>query len=524
MKKITSLLLFLFFVATMFAQKEMPCTITNADLYLSGAELYAKGAISLEKGTHTLVVKNITACMMQNTLKVKTSQGVNLLSINTMIDHTSSTTYNEKEQKLIDREKEIAKEKKMLTIDQTTLTEEMQIIDLHIRNNSEKSEKGQSLEDIKTLISYYSNQRKEIRLKKYNIEQKISVLDKELEKIRLQLAEETAYKNRNNMQIEMIVEATAPGSKQFEISYFVNNCGWNPLYDIKADSKEKPITFVYKANVWQTTGTDWDNIAISLKSSQPSQNQNRPILSPQYVDFGGSYDRFGNGISMSESTRNSLELSQGTYALNAAAVQSDINISYDIPGKQTIKGSGKPSVIHVSKQEVNGRFVYHTVPKVNEKVFLIAYIPQWQNLNLISGNASVYLSDAYIGEIYLNEKFTATEYPVSFGEDKRIVVKRMREQYNVIENKLSNEKRVQTEYKIIVRNQLKTDMNIEVLDQIPISNQNTIKVILTKQGDAELTENIGLLKWNISLKAGETKEMGFGYEIRHPKEKNIQIK
>lgn len=520
MKKIFSLLIFLFLAGALWAQKEMACTITNADLYLSGAELYAKSEVSLEKGVHTLVVKNITSSMMQNTLKVKTSQGVNMLSINTVVDHMGSITHNEKEQKLIDRKKEIEKEQEMLGIDLSTLTEELQIIDLYIRNNSEKNEKGQSLEEIKNVISYYSNQRKEIRQKTYTIEQKISALNEELEKIKLQLSEETAHKSKNNMQIEMIVEVAVSGSKQFEISYFVNNCGWTPLYDIKADSKEKPITFVYKANVWQSTGTDWNNIAISLKSSQPTQNQNRPILSPQYVNFGQPR----NDYHVNKSRGNSMEISMDSYIDDAIVIQSDINIIYDIIGKQTIKGNGKPSVIHVTKQEVNGRFVYHTVPKVNEKVFLLAYIPQWQNLNLISGNASVYLADAYIGQIYLNEKFTADEYPISFGEDKRVVVKRMREQYLATENKLSSDKRIQTGYKITVRNQLKTDLEIEILDQIPVSNQNTIKVTLTNQGNAELTENIGLLKWNIPVKAGETKEVSFEYEIRHPKEKTIWMR
>jgi uncharacterized protein (TIGR02231 family) len=136
--------------------------------------------------------------------------------------------------------------------------------------------------------------------------------------------------------------------------------------------------------------------------------------------------------------------------------------------------------------------------------------------------ASIYLQDVFIGNITINEAFTGEEYPLSFGVDNRISIKRTKKQDISSETKLSSEKREKISYEIVMRNNLSTDIEVEVLDQIPVSKNKSIRVILEDKGTAEYTENIGLLKWLVPVSAGKSSTTKFSYELRYPKENTVR--
>ena len=354
-------------------------------------------------------------------------------------------------------------------------------------------------------------------------------MQEDINKINAQLREEKSVKNKNNQQVELTVHVTSPGTKTIELSYFVNNCGWVPQYDIKAQTKDNPVEITYKASVWQLTGVDWNDTEITLMTNQPAQDQNRPILSPVYVDAmfpspsvsarGSQSAKMKDAVQMS----NMLELSAeevvvDEYQNYAQVITTDINIVYKITGKQNIPGNGKTKILTMDIKKISSRFVYHAVPKLNEQVYLLAYIPNWHTLNLIDGNAAIYLQDAFIGNIYINSRYTGEEYPLSFGIDNRISIKRIKKQDFSSENKLASEKREKLTYEFVIRNNLAADIEVEVLDQIPISKNKNVKVILEDKSDGEYTENIGLLKWMIPVSAGKSNMVKLSYELRYPKD------
>ncbi|MDR2979901.1 MAG: DUF4139 domain-containing protein [Bacteroidales bacterium] len=525
MKKITSLIIVLFLLFSLHAQKELSYQVKHVDLYLSGAKLYTQAQSYLEKGTHSLVIKNVSSFALTATTRVKMSDGVTLVSINPSINYLDEAQPNETEKKLITRRDAIKEELKMLEIETSTLTSELALMKNYLEKPQEDKEKMYGLEEVKNIVKYYTEKEKMIQKEKYEIEKKQKEKNEELARIERQLNEESQYKSQQNQLIEMTVEVGTAGNKIFDIEYFVNNCGWTPTYDIKAESKENPIQITYKAAVWQRTGIDWDNVKLTLMTNKPVENQNRPILNPVYLYYS-TPETAGAGVSEKRKDNsmymNMLEVSSDAY-FDASMVQNeitvtDINLRYDIAATQSFKTNGKQVSINITSKEVKGRFVYHAVPKISEKVFLLAYLPNWQNLNLLNGMASIYMQGVYIGNVQINEQYTDEEYPLSFGEDNRVIIKRNREDYTVTVPKIGSEKKESHTYQIIIRNQLATSIDLEILDLIPISTQQTIRVNLINQGGAEYTETTGLLKWNIPINAGETKEVRFSYEIKYPKD------
>ena len=517
-----------------FSQKVVNYSVTGADVYLSGAKIYSQSKVQLEAGTHIVVVKNITNSLVEGSIRAKVSEGCSLVSVSSSKNFIDAAELSPKEKELQESQKKLTNQLKLLQIDQEVVQEEITLVNTLVKtpNNNEKKP-NYTVGELTDLSKFYASKIAELKKLNYNIEQEIQTVKEDLSKVEAQLREEKVSKNKNNQQVELMLNVTSAGMKTIELTYFVYNCGWIPQYDIKAENKDNPIELTYKASVWQNTGVDWNQAEITLMTNQPVQDQNRPLLYPLYVDIAAPYISSptvrGDKIQMMQrSMSNALEESKISIDINAEAeeptqiVSTDINITYKIAGKQSIDGNGKNKLLTLNTQKIPARFVYHAVPKLNESVYLLAYISNWHSLNLINGAASMYLQDVFIGNITINEAFTGEEYPLSFGVDNRISIKRTKKQDFSSESKVSSEKREKMSYEIVLRNNLSTDIEVEVLDQIPVSKNKSIRVILEEKGTAEYTENIGLLKWLVPISAGKSTTTKFAYEIRYPKENTIQ--
>jgi len=530
MKKIIFMSTILLCSVSVFPQKVVTYSVTGADVYLSGAKLYCQSKVQLETGTHSVIIKNITNYLDEGSIRAKVSEGCSLVSVTPSRNYIESGELTQKEKELYELQKSLNNKLRLLQIDQEVVKEDINLVTLLIKtpNNDEKKPKY-TVGEIEDMSKFYASKMTELKKKNYQVEQDIIKVKEELTKVDAQIREEKSVKDKNNQQVELMINVTSAGMKTIDLTYFVYNCGWIPQYDIKADNKDKPIEIAYKASLWQMTGVDWTQAEITLMTNQPARDQNRPVLSPLYVDFvsPNHYAKVQRSVMADAMQMNMLEVQEMRIEQPKAAgsttqvISTDINMSYKVSGKQSILGNGKHKSLTLDTKKIPARFVYHTVPKLNEQVYLLAYIPNWHSLNLINGQAGIYLQDVFIGHVDIRETFTGEEYPLSFGVDNRISIKRNKKQDFSSESKISSEKREKISYECAIRNNLSTSIEVEVLDQIPVSKNKSIKVVLEEKSNAEYTEDTGLLKWTVPVEAGKSNIVKFSYELRYPKENTI---
>ena len=72
-------------------------------------------------------------------------------------------------------------------------------------------------------------------------------------------------------------------------------------------------------------------------------------------------------------------------------------------------------------------------------------------------------------------------------------------------------------YRITVRNTKPEPIDLTVDDQVPISRTNQITVEDVSAPGAERDEATGRLRWQFTLKPGESRTLDFRYTVRHPK-------
>ncbi|MBK6522490.1 MAG: DUF4139 domain-containing protein [Sphingobacteriaceae bacterium] len=181
-------------------------------------------------------------------------------------------------------------------------------------------------------------------------------------------------------------------------------------------------------------------------------------------------------------------------------------------------------MIDVTSYNLNASFQYYSVPKVEKEAFMLARIAGWEDLDLIEGQANVYLAGTYVGQSYINTRSVADTLDLSFGRDKKIQVTRTKLKENNSEQTTGTTKKVSYTYEIIVKNNHKAPIQIEVEDQLPISQNSEIIVDVKEISKADRNEATGQLKWKLSLAPDETKKIVLSFSIKYPKAKAVELK
>lgn len=72
--------------------------------------------------------------------------------------------------------------------------------------------------------------------------------------------------------------------------------------------------------------------------------------------------------------------------------------------------------------------------------------------------------------------------------------------------KISNEKESTLTYQITVKSLKSENIKLTIMDQVPLTNIEEIKVKLIDKGNSEYNEYKGFLTWNMTINPRETKK------------------
>ena len=118
---------------------------------------------------------------------------------------------------------------------------------------------------------------------------------------------------------------------------------------------------------------------------------------------------------------------------------------------------------------------------------------------------NVYFEGTYVGQSYLNTNTTNDTLQISLGRDQSIIIKREKIKDYCQNSTSGSSKKTQRGYEISVRNNKNTPIEIELQDQIPLSNDKEIEIDIDDLGGAKYNEKTGELSWTIKLEPSTTK-------------------
>src|SRR5690554_3732948 len=420
-------------------------------------------------------------------------------------------------------------------------------IELLDENQEINESKNFSVEELAKLLNFYKTNRTQLSDSVDEMKAQEKILQQELDvlKGKLTFNNTSAEKIAQGKVIAYVMSERA-GNIPVEISYLTTQAAWQPGYEIRIDKINEPIQMLYKAQVRQNTGFDWKNVKLSLTSGQANQNTIAPELNTWFVDYYNhssvQYDRAVESVhtvtsktiegrpnpSMIQTLQGQvpgldMTTEQSTVADYTQINESQLNVTFDIDIPYTILSNGKQHSVSLTDVNIPATYTYLSIPKLDNNVYLVAKIKDYNQYNMLAGEANVVFDGMYVGKTYLNPSSHKDELQLSLGKDPNISVDR-----KVVTDKsgtkmLSSKKEQNFTYEFTVRNNKKEPIELIIEDQIPVSKNKDIEITLTDKKGATHNEETGKLSWEIKLKPNTSEKIRFGYQVKSDKNQQLYL-
>ncbi|MCP4440576.1 MAG: mucoidy inhibitor MuiA family protein [Aureispira sp.] len=268
-------------------------TIKKVVVYRNNAKILRTAKVTVPAGKSEIVLEKLTSGLMTNSIQVKiVNSKVELISAVPRINYLEQSKRSERYKVIQDSMLIVRRKLDKLNIQITALAAKRAILMGHNPLGSAEKQ-GFTIEDMDQLMTFKEKKILEIDFKNLEYTYTKQDLNTELGHLRNQLNYLNGAKQKASGEVVLQLQASSSTSTDIEISYVVIGASWSPMYDLRSDGIGKPLELVYKASVRQSTGYDWKDVKLVLSTSNPNQNNDRPLMAPIYVDFQPDYGKKG---------------------------------------------------------------------------------------------------------------------------------------------------------------------------------------------------------------------------------------
>ena len=546
-----SLFAFLFLLSAnlFFAQKPIytKAKVTAVKVYRNSAELQNTVSFSVLSGISEIVIGNISEEINEKTIQIGVnSKNISILSSQFTSDYSTDfkmDTTNPQIKKVNDSIKIV---ENLISKNRIELDANKKAVELLDKNQTVLvGSNSSNVAQLTQLTEFYTNKRIELENKLVSLKTKGDDLSKKLSRLKssLKTKEQKEAEEFADGVIVLKLMSPAAGNIKLNINYLTDNVSWKPYYEIKAEKISAPLDVTFKAIVKQNTGLDWKGVKLTLINGNSSRNNYAPTVSPWFIYARSPKER---EIQREEIASKSAAIRiRGMGSVNAAEYDdqykelegraegvavgyagfnvntNELNTSYDIDIPYDILSNNEDHLISLYQQKIPADYQYFTAPNYNREAYLLAKIKDFSKYNLVSAPASIIFENMYIGETRISPDQTNNEMNITLGNDPKISIRREEVQDKSGEKFLSSYREKVITYDLVIKNNKKEQISIEVKDRFPLSNNEAVKIeVLDKSGAAKDDEK-GFLTWNIKLSPSETKKLRVSYKVRYPKDYTI---
>ena len=272
--------------------------VKEATVFINGAQIVRKKTIELSSGKSILRFTNLSPYLDPKSVQVKANEDVMILSVNHRFNYTDSISRSKELSELTNQSKSLEEKIRTENKNLEVIAEEF----LFFKDNRFIGGKNQevSLNNFKETSGFYMEKISANKTKELEVKKKLEEYNKEKTTVEKQIRQISTDKLTPVSELILLVDARLSTKSEIELSYFVNNAGWFPSYDIRAKSIDEPIELVYKANIHQNTKEEWKNIKLRLSSSDPKLGSVAPQLQIYFIDYNlvpPHYSNISNQVS-----------------------------------------------------------------------------------------------------------------------------------------------------------------------------------------------------------------------------------
>lgn len=523
-------------------ETKLQTTPDKITVYTNGAEISRTAEFSYSQKRQTIVFDSLSPHLQDNSIQVKGHGDFIILDVKYRTQQPSPL--NAGTDQIPPRiKKEIKRLEDSIRLKGYTVTDYQNQLDVLkteknlLLNNSLISENGgDTIPELRETLIFFREKLNNINKEILKLTREKYPHDQEYSRMKNRLAELKDWNQQNSStqnaavpQVVVTITGNTTGKGSIELSYLVNNAGWNASYDIRAGENQE-INLVYKANIHQNTGNDWKNVKLTLSTLNPNQQHHKPVLPVWYAYYlrphNETVSRSGNrttAVEQSESVSLSDDKESAQAYQYTNAVSSMLNVEYEVNLDFAIPSDGKHHTVPIKNKKLGADFRYFAAPKLDNKAYLVAKITDWQDLDLLQGKANLYFNGKYNGQTNISPQTAKDSMEITLGRANSILIEREKENKEEKPQLVGSWVNETVTYKISIRNTTSRKIKIRVEDNIPHSTTKDLQVKLKNSDGAEFNEDNSHLSWDLNLAAGENKTLTYSFVVKYDKDKPLNL-
>ncbi|EMI46662.1 DUF4139 domain-containing protein [Rhodopirellula sp. SWK7] len=208
--------------------------------------------------------------------------------------------------------------------------------------------------------------------------------------------------------------------------------------------------------------------------------------------------------------------------------------TYVIEGLVSLESRREQQLVEIVEQRLTGELYHVAIPLLSSFAYREAELVNEMPFGLLSGPASIYLDDRFVGTMTVPTTASGQRLVIGFGADGQ--VRTRRELVNKSDAVQGGNRKLGFEYRLVLNNFKDREVCVRLLDRIPLSGQ--AEQIRVELGDVStpissdgLFERVqkpyGLLRWDLTLGAtthgSDATDVKYGYSVEFDRSRVLSV-
>jgi uncharacterized protein (TIGR02231 family) len=368
-------------------------------------------------------------------------------------------------------------------------------------------------------------------------ERKQRDLDREIAR----LESDRAIKPPSKLEVRVDLAAAAATRAKLRVTYAVRNARWAPIYDARLDTGAKDrkpaLELVRRAEITQTTGEDWSDVALSVSTVRTARGGNAPELTSLMVQYPQPAGLpLPSAVPMMQDVAKPVARSVAKLAepapqqaeeRQAVAEVGGFQVVFKIQGRVSVGTSEGAKSLRISTAAIAPDLIVRSVPVIDPTGFLEASFKQSEDAPLLPGRVAIYRDGVFVGRGQMKSASKDETVRLGFGADDKVKIERTVLNRNEGSAGLivTTSKTDERSFKTTVRNGHDFPIRVAIEDRLPVSENEEIQVEMLSSTTTPTATNLrdkrGVLEWAFDAKPGEVKDINLAWRVRWPKDKGV---
>ena len=353
---------------------------------------------------------------------------------------------------------------------------------------------------------------------KLTLEPDMEKLDKKIREYQEELSRIAGTKE-TTWEVSLTLSGSAVREVELTLVYTLNGCGWQPFYRLDAHPGQGEIVFDWDAEIWQSSGLDWDEIDTELATLQPHSAVAPSDLPPWIIRPRPEYRARGSQKDDAAAREAAPRLMMAALGGVEPREARQSTFALWTLGKRSIP-AGTRHRLKIREARWPAEFVHLLRPSLNSEAFVRARISLPEGTEIPAGQATFLIDGASLGKRPF--AFSGQDGTFFFGGDPLVTCRSLLRSRKSGETGLIVDRQTQEwSWQLDVVNGGSSAVRVRIEEPLPQPRDQRIKIEIRTEPEALREDNV--MVWTMDLASGQKRRVSSTVQLEAPKEMDLDL-